>query len=80
MPKRKIPYFVAHLTALVSEFISNNITHKKPVASLEGVRLAKAHLTFDSNKAINELGLPQTPIGQAILESADWLKKAGYLQ
>ncbi len=32
-----------------------------------------------SEKAVRELGLPQTPIEEGILESFNWLKSNGYL-
>lgn len=80
MPKLKIPYFVAYSTAQVSEFISNYITRKMPIASLEGVRLAGTKLTFDCQKAHQELGLPQNDIKDAILATAQWLIDNDYIK
>src|SRR5690606_13543275 len=65
MPRRRIPYQVALLSAHISEFISDHITRKSPRASVEGVRLAGTHLTFDGSKARRELGLPKNPIHYA---------------
>ncbi len=79
MPKRRIPYSLALGAARVAEFVSNHLTGKEPVASLEGVRLAKAGLELDCRKAREELGLPQTSIEKAILATAEWLKDAGHL-
>jgi len=79
VPRRKIPYWVAELTGRSSEWIAG-ITKRKPIASLEGVRLAKAHLAFDCTKARTVLGMPQTPIRQAILEAGRWLMDHRYVR
>lgn len=80
MPDSKIPYSMAIMTAQVSEFISDNVTRKSPKASIEGVRLAGANLIFDCNKAVTELGLPQSPIKKALLDTTKWLKENGYIK
>jgi len=80
MPRRRIPFGLALGAARVAEFVSNHLTGKEPVASLEGVRLAKAGLELDCRKARQELGLPQTSIKKAILATAEWLKKEGHLE
>ncbi len=79
VPRRKIPYWIAELTGRSSGWIAG-ITQRKPIASLEGVRLAKAHLAFDCTKARTELGMPQTPVRQAILETGKWLMNQGYVK
>lgn len=80
MPRMRIPYFVAYTTAQISEFISNYITRKMPIASLEGVRLAGTQLSFDCKKAREELGLPKNDIEQAILSTAHWLLENDYVK
>jgi len=79
VPKRRIPYTVALLTAHASEFISNTFTYQQPIASLEGVRLAKANLIFDCQKAQKELEMPQTPIREVIEKTGNWLIQQGYV-
>lgn len=79
IPQIQIPYFVALMTAKVSGVIAKFITHKAPAASLEGVRLAAANLRFDSTKAIQELGMPQTNAREGIKETVNWLIEKGHL-
>ncbi len=79
VPNRKIPYWLAELTGRVAEQIAN-FTHKMPIASLEGVRLTKANLVFDCSKAVQELGMPQTPVRRAIQEAGEWLIKQSYVK
>lgn len=37
------------------------------------------HCYIDATKAITELGLPQTPIEKAIIDSAEWFRANGYV-
>jgi dihydroflavonol-4-reductase len=45
----------------------------------EQMRLTAEHIYFDSSKARRELGLPQTPVRQALKECYDWYVTHGYL-
>ena len=47
-----------------------------PVAA---VKMAKKFMYFDSAKAIRELGLPQTPVRQALKDAVDWFQERGYI-
>lgn len=53
---------------------------KKPVLSFTMARFSLLNQFYDSTKAVNELGLPQTPIETAIEECMDWFSKNGYLK
>jgi dihydroflavonol-4-reductase len=76
-PKMKVPYWVALTAAHVDETISS-FTGKPPKAPLAGVRMAKYKMWFDPAKAIRELGLPQTPPKQALVDAVDWFRANGY--
>lgn len=78
MPKRRIPYAVANLTAHVME-LAAWFSKRIPQASVEGVRLAGANLVFNCDKARKELMLPQYSIPQALSEAAGWLEEHGHL-
>jgi dihydroflavonol-4-reductase len=70
MPRFRIPSSVALLTAVIAESLANNILGQKPVASLEGVRIANARMVFDCTKARRELGLPTGSTRNAIVAAA----------
>ena len=78
MPKRRVPYQLANLTAHIMEF-GAKFTRKMPVASVEGVRLAGANMIFDCSKAQKDLLLPHYSIPKALAEVAAWLKQQGHL-
>lgn len=77
-PRFKVPYSIALAAAYFDEGIAK-ITGKAPKAPLGGVRMARYKMFFDPSKAINELGLPQTPPRQALEEAVIWFKANGYV-
>lgn len=79
MPRTRIPYWLALAFSVVSEFISDHVSRRPPVAPLAGVRLARRPMVFDSTKAVRELGLPQHPIRQALADAVEWMLEQGLL-
>ena len=77
--KIKIPYWLAYRVAEISEFIAF-FTGKAPRATLAGVRMAKHKMWFDPDKAVRELGLPQTPPAQAFADAIAWFRANGYVK
>ncbi|MFN7257266.1 MAG: dihydroflavonol 4-reductase, partial [Microcystis sp.] len=44
---------------------------------LDGVKMSKQSMYYDSSKAVQELGLPQSPIRQALADAIDWFQTNG---
>lgn len=80
MPKRRVSYPTAFVTAAISEFIADRVTRRPPLAPLTGVRLVKFPARFDSRKAVTELELPQTPVRTSIADAVNWLAQQGKLR
>ena len=78
-PKIKVPYWIALAAAHIDERISC-FTGKPPKAPLAGVRMAKYKMWFNPQKAIRELGLPQTPPKQALADAVEWFRAKGYVK
>ncbi|MGH8024417.1 MAG: hopanoid-associated sugar epimerase [Limisphaerales bacterium] len=76
-PRMKIPRWVALAAAHASETMAR-LTGKPPKVPLAGVRMAKYKMWFDSNKAVMQLGLPQTPPKQALADAVEWFRTNGY--
>ena len=72
-PKVRIPYAVAWTAAQVDEVISR-ITGTPPKAPIAGVRMARYKMYFNPEKAVRELGLPQTPPREALSDAIDWFR------
>ena len=76
-PRLRVPYLVALTAAYVNEGMSS-ITGRPPKAPLAGVRMARYKMFFNPAKAIQQLGLPQTPPRQALSDAVEWFKRNGY--
>lgn len=76
-PRRRVPYWVAFLSAAVFE-LAARATGGEPLASRTAVRMAAKPMFFDPGKALRELGLPQTPVDEALRDAVEWFRVHGY--
>ncbi|MBI4012798.1 MAG: NAD-dependent epimerase/dehydratase family protein [Candidatus Rokubacteria bacterium] len=76
-PRWRLPHGVALAAAGVMEGLAR-LTGREPLASRTAVRMAAKRMFFDPTKAIRELGLPQTPVDEALREAVDWFWAHGY--
>lgn len=78
-PRVKIPYWFAARVAEVSECAAF-FTGKEPRATRAGVSMARHKMWFNPQKAVRELGLPQTPPKQAFADAIEWFRVQGYVK
>jgi len=76
-PRVRLPYTPILLAAYVNEGIAR-ITGKEPLIPLAGVQMAAKFMFFDSAKAVRELGLPRTPVKDALQRAVEWFRDNGY--
>ena len=76
-PRVRLPYTPILLAAYINEGIAR-ITGKEPLIPLAGVQMAAKYMFFDSTKAVRELGLPQTPVKDALQRAVEWFRDNGY--
>jgi dihydroflavonol-4-reductase len=76
-PRVRLPHAGALAIATACELISS-LTGREPVVARTAVRMAAKRMFFDPARAIRELGLPQTPVDQALRDAADWFWEHGY--
>lgn len=79
MPGIQIPYWVALLTGIISEFVADYVTHQPPVAPLTGVRLAGKNMHFACSKAKQKLGFNPRPLRESLADEITWLVQQGYV-
>jgi dihydroflavonol-4-reductase len=79
MPRTRIPYALAIVSAVVSEGISN-VTKKPPIAPITGVRLARTSMAFDCSKARGELGWTCRTLEQSLRDMIRWMSGQGLLR
>jgi dihydroflavonol-4-reductase len=76
-PRLHVPHALVTLVALVNEALAR-ATGRPPRVPLTGVRMARKRMYFSADKAVRELGLPQTPVAQALRDAVDWFVARGY--
>jgi dihydroflavonol-4-reductase len=77
-PTRRMPYSVAYAAALADTFVEGTLFRREPRIPLEGVLMARKMMYFDSGKAVRELGIPQSPVKEALGRAAEWFLANGY--
>lgn len=77
-PRRKIPYSLTVMLSYGYQLVSN-ITGKPPLLTPSMVRMGGKYGYFDCSKAVNELGMPQTPVRETIEKAINWFRENGYV-
>ncbi|HJW14926.1 MAG TPA: hopanoid-associated sugar epimerase [Thermoanaerobaculia bacterium] len=76
-PRLRLPHWVP-LTAAAADTLAARLTGRVPRVPLEGVRMARHKMFFDSGKAVRELDFPQTPVEEALARAVAWFREMGY--
>lgn len=56
------------------------VTRRPPAISLPMARLAVTDCYYSSARAVAELGMPQTPVREAVADALAWFREHGYLE
>jgi dihydroflavonol-4-reductase len=75
---REISHNTMLRVARIAEFISK-LTGKAPVTTYKNSLFVMQHCYVDPSKAIEELGLPQTPIENAVRDAVEWFREHDYV-
>ncbi|MEA5621030.1 hopanoid-associated sugar epimerase [Cronbergia sp. UHCC 0137] len=76
-PQTSVPPWLPLGVAWIEEKILSPLG-KTPTVPLDGVRMAQQPMYYDASKAVRELGLPQSPLNQALKDAVDWFVSNGY--
>jgi len=76
-PRWRLPYGVALAAAAVNTSLSW-LTGRTPRIPLDGVRMARRPMYYDSTKAHRELGFVTRPVRQALEAAVAWFVERGY--
>lgn len=76
-PRWQVPYGLALGLGYVCEGLAH-LTGKPPLVPLAGVRMARHPMYFTAQKAVQELGLPQSPLEDAMRQAVHWFRTHGY--
>jgi dihydroflavonol-4-reductase len=78
-PKFKMPYGALLCLGYVFQGISK-ITGKEPQTTASAVKVGSKYMYYDCSKAVNELGLSQTPVEETIGKAINWFRENGYVK
>ncbi len=76
-PAVRLPSFVPLAYAAAGEFLLEPLG-LRPDVPLEGVRMARQRMYYDTAKAVHQLGLPHAPVTAALAEAVLWFREHGY--
>jgi dihydroflavonol-4-reductase len=78
-PAVRLPHWVP-IAAAAMDTLASRLTGRQPRVPLEGVRMSRHTMFFDTGKAVRELGLPQTPVEEALGRAVAWFRERGYVR
>ena len=76
-PRVRLPHRAALAIGAGAEWVAR-FRGTEPAVVRTAVRMAAKRMFFDPSKALRELGLPQTPVDQALRDAVDWFWANGY--
>ena len=79
-PWLRIPIWLALGAAYIDEFVWGKALGRYPRIPISGVQAARKFRYFDCSKATRELGLPQTPVEEALEKAVGWFRENEYTQ
>lgn len=79
-PHVKLPFWLAMSIAVVDDWLLSPLLRKAPRAPVSGVQLAKTPMYFTADKAVRELGLPQTSVEAAVTRAVTWFRESSDLK
>lgn len=79
-PKVQMPYAVAWLAVGIENIIATRLLRRAPAHPFEGVKMARHRMFFDPGKAVRELGMPQSPVRDALARAVAWFRANGYVK
>lgn len=79
-PQFRVPYALALGVAYADAALARIVPRREPQVPPVGVKLSKKKMFFNSTKAVHDLGLPQTPVREALRKAVVWFIENGYVK
>ncbi len=76
-PRVRLPYAPVAALAGANEWLCR-VTGREPRLTRDTVRMSRHTMFYSPEKAIRELGLPQTPVREALASAVAWFVANGY--
>jgi dihydroflavonol-4-reductase len=76
-PRTRLPSWIPMAVAAVDTAYAR-VSGGEPRVPLEAARMSRHRMFFDAGKAVAGLGLPQSPVEEALARAVDWFRRNGY--
>ena len=73
-PRLRVPYALALAFAHLDELVEGRMARRTPRATVAEVKLSRKPMYFDASRAVQELGMPQTSVEEALSDAVDWFR------
>ena len=77
-PRIRLPHWAVLPIAIAAEAAAR-VTDREPFATVDGVRMSKHRMFFNTAKAQEELGYRARPYREGLADAVCWFRDAGYL-
>ena len=77
-PKIRLPMWLAMGAGYLDGFVEGRLLGKEPTIPFEGLKVSRKPMYVSSEKAVKELGLPQSPVEGAFEKAVRWFREYGY--
>ena len=78
-PRLRLPRSLIYPVAIAAELVAR-LTKREPFVTIDGLRMAKHWMYFDSSKAQRELGYQARPYVEGLRDAIAWFRQAGYVK
>ena len=79
-PRVRLPYWLVVGAGYAEQAIVGGLLRKEPHIPVEGVLASRKPAWVSSERAITELGMPQSPVEGALERAAGWFAAHGYVE
>ena len=76
-PWLRVPIDLVIALGIIDQLIEGKFLRRRPRIPLEGMRVARKPMYVSSAKAVRELGLPQSPVEEALEKAVRWFRDNG---
>jgi dihydroflavonol-4-reductase len=77
-PTLRLPHWVPIAAAAVDDTWAR-VTGNEPGIALEAALMSRKRMFFSADKAVRELGVPQSPVDEALARAVEWFQSNGYV-
>ena len=78
-PRVRFPYWLILGVAYCDQWVESDLLRREPTIPVEGIKITRHPMYVSSDKAISQLGLPQSPVETALENAIRWFADHGYL-